>query len=53
MRLGAEHMARAGESPLGNVTSIAFGGPGRRTAYLGSLLNDHVLVLELPVAGAA
>jgi hypothetical protein len=43
-RMGAEHMASAGGSLLGNVSSIALAGP--RTAYLGSLLNHHLLRAE-------
>lgn len=45
------HMAVAGGSRLGNCSSIAFGGPELRTAYLGSLVNDHVLRFTAPVAG--
>jgi len=29
-----------------------FGGPDRRTAYLGCLLGDAVLTFESPIAGA-
>jgi sugar lactone lactonase YvrE len=44
-------MATAGESPLGNVSSLAFAGPGVRTAWLGCLLADRIMRVALPVAG--
>ena len=37
---------------LQNVTSIAFGGPDRRTAYLGSLIGTSLASFRSPVAGA-
>jgi sugar lactone lactonase YvrE len=40
-----------GTSRLGNLSSICFGGPERKTAYLGSLLGEGVLAFESPVAG--
>lgn len=49
--LTTEHMTGAGGSALGNCSTVAFGGPRRRTAYVGSLVNDHVLRFEAPVAG--
>ena len=36
---------------LGNVSSVAFGGPDLRTLYLGALLVDRIHVTEAPVAG--
>ena len=33
--------------------SIAFGGAGRRTAYIGSIRMDHILQFHSPVAGAS
>jgi sugar lactone lactonase YvrE len=36
-----------------NIASIAFGGPGLRTAYLGSLVGDTLARFESPVAGLA
>lgn len=44
-------MAEA-RSPLANVSSIAFAGPGRREAWLGCLLADRIMRVALPVAGA-
>lgn len=37
---------------LQNITSIAFGGPDRRTAYLGSLRGTSLATFRSPVAGA-
>ncbi len=44
-------MATAGRSPLANVSSLAFAGPGRREAWLGCLLADHIMRAPMPVAG--
>lgn len=38
-------------STLGNVSSIAFGGSDRRTAYLGSLDNSRIASFPAPAAG--
>ncbi len=45
------HMAEA-RSPLANVSSLAFSGPGRRQAWLGCLLADRIMRAPMPVAGA-
>ncbi len=45
-----QHLARA--QRLKNISSIAFGGPDRRTAYLGNLLDDRIYRFDSPVAGA-
>jgi len=37
---------------LAHISSLAFGGPDRRTGYLGVLLADRIPFLRLPVAGA-
>jgi sugar lactone lactonase YvrE len=37
---------------LPNVTSIAFGGPDLRTAYIGSVSGNRIAEFESPVAGA-
>jgi sugar lactone lactonase YvrE len=37
---------------LPNVTSIAFGGPAMRTAYVGSVSGTRIAVFESPIAGA-
>jgi sugar lactone lactonase YvrE len=44
-------MAEA-RSPLANVSSLAFVGPGRREAWLGCLLADRIMRVPMPVAGA-
>ncbi|HEV7266748.1 MAG TPA: Gfo/Idh/MocA family oxidoreductase [Falsiroseomonas sp.] len=44
-------MATAGSSPLANVSSLAFAGPGRREAWLGCLLADRIMRIPMPVAG--
>lgn len=38
---------------LPNVTSLAFGGPDLRTAYLGSVSGTRIAAFRSPVAGAA
>lgn len=38
--------------PRGNVASIGFGGPDRRTVYLGSLYNRQIATFRSPIAGA-
>jgi sugar lactone lactonase YvrE len=41
-----------GNAPLGNVSSLAFGGSDRRTAYLGSLTSNCIWTFPSPVTGA-
>jgi sugar lactone lactonase YvrE len=50
-RLTQKDMSSAGHSRLGNISSLAFGGPSLKTAYLGCLLDDCVRAFESPVAG--
>jgi sugar lactone lactonase YvrE len=38
-------------STLRNISSLAFGGPDLRTAYLGSLMGERLLSFRSPVAG--
>jgi len=45
-------MQTAGRSRLGNISSLAFGGPDRRTAYLGCLLDHRIRCFTAPVQGA-
>ena len=40
--MGRAHLDRAAGRVLGNISSLAFGGPGLRTAYLGCLLGDAI-----------
>jgi len=39
-------------SPLANVSSLAFAGPGRREAWLGCLLADRIMRVPMPVSGS-
>lgn len=49
--LGRPHLDRAAGRVLKNISSLAFGGPDRRTAYLGCLLGDAIASFRAPVAG--
>jgi len=51
--LSQQDMSSAGQSRLGNISSLAFGGPTLNTAYLGCLLDDCVRAFECPVPGMA
>jgi sugar lactone lactonase YvrE len=46
-------MSTAGRSRLGNISSLAFGGPDRKVAYLGCLLDDCIRSFDSPLAGLA
>ncbi|RZT83772.1 sugar lactone lactonase YvrE [Pseudonocardia sediminis] len=51
-RMRAAHIGgRGGFSPLGQVSSLAFAGPKRRTLVLGSLRNPYLVSAPAPVAG--
>jgi sugar lactone lactonase YvrE len=45
------HLDVARGRHLRNITSLAFGGPGLRTGYLGCLLGDRLATVPMPVAG--
>jgi streptogramin lyase len=49
--MGRPHLDRAAGRVLRNISSIAFGGPGLRTAYLGCLLDQRLPTFDAPVAG--
>ncbi len=49
--MGRPHLDKASGCLLKNISSLAFGGPGLRTAYLGCLLDDRVAYFDAPVAG--
>jgi sugar lactone lactonase YvrE len=49
--LGRAHLDNVRSRWLKNISSIAFGGPDLKTAYLGCLLGDQIAKYELPVAG--
>ena len=48
----AEHLGHIPGTMLQQLTSVAFGGPDRRTAYLGSLHGSSVYSFRAAVAGA-
>lgn len=49
--LGRPHLDKVKSQRLKNLSSLAFGGPDLRTAYLGCLLGDSIATLRLPIAG--
>ena len=51
--LGRPHLDAVKSLGLRNISSIAFGGDDRRTAYLGCLLDDALYGFRSPVAGLA
>ncbi|MBT4488380.1 MAG: gluconolactonase [Rhodospirillaceae bacterium] len=51
-RMGREHMDSIQTEVMQSISSIAFGGPDRRTAYLGNLLDSKLYTFESPVPGA-
>ena len=49
--LGRPHLDRPAGKHLQNLSSLAFGGPDLRTAYLGSLQGERIASYRLKVAG--
>jgi hypothetical protein len=49
--LGRPHLDSVRSARLRNISSLAFGGPDLRTAYLGCLLGDSLAAFRSPVAG--
>jgi tetratricopeptide (TPR) repeat protein len=49
--LGRPHLDTRAGRRLANISSLAFGGPDLRTAYLGCLLGDSIATFRTPVAG--
>jgi len=49
--LGRPHLDNVKSVKLRNISSLAFGGPDLRTAYLGCLLGDTIASFRSPVAG--
>ncbi len=49
--MGRPHLDGVKSRVLRNVSSLAFGGPALRTAYLGCLLDDRIPFFEAPVMG--
>lgn len=52
-QMNREHLATAGDSLLGNLSSIAFGGDDMRTGYFGCHFGGRIAQVDLPVAGVA
>ncbi|GLQ55402.1 SMP-30/gluconolactonase/LRE family protein [Devosia nitrariae] len=50
--MGRPHLDQQPARVLKNISSLAFGGPQLRTAYLGNLLGDCLMSFESPHAGA-
>ena len=50
-QMGRPHLDSGGGQVLRNISSLAFGGADRRTAYLGCLLGDRLACFRAPVAG--
>lgn len=49
--MGRPHFDTIKSRKLKNISSIAFGGPDRRSSYLGCLLDDKIISFQAPVAG--
>ncbi len=52
-RFVAADLEKGRQRKLGNVSSMAFGGPDLKTVYLGSLFNNRIGRFRSPIAGAA
>jgi sugar lactone lactonase YvrE len=52
-QMGRPHLDQAAGKRLRNISSLAFGGPDLRTAFLGCLLGDSVMHFRAPVQGLA
>jgi hypothetical protein len=50
-RMGRPHLDNVRSRRLRNISSLAFGGPDLKTAYLGCLLGDSLATFRSPVAG--
>jgi hypothetical protein len=51
-QLSRQDIDSGGTRSLGNVSSVAFGGPDLRTVYLGCLAGDRLSSFRSPIAGA-
>lgn len=49
--MGRPHLDKAHSKRLKNISNIAFGGPDRKTAYLGCLLGESIAYFDSPLAG--
>lgn len=52
-QLGRKHLDSVVSKVARSISSIAFGGPDRKTIYLGNLLDNKIYTFRSPVAGAA
>ena len=50
-RFGRREIDVGGRRPLGNISSLAFGGPDLRTVYLGSTHGERLAMFRAPVRG--
>jgi len=50
-RMARPHLDGSPAKTLRNISSLAFGGPDMRTAFLGCLLGDRIIAAETPVKG--
>ena len=50
-QLGRPHLDHSFGTRLKNISSLAFGGSDRQTAYLGCLLDDRIATFRSPVPG--
>jgi hypothetical protein len=51
-RLSRADIDAGRECVLGNLASVAFGGPDLKTVYLGSLFGERIATFRSPIAGA-
>ena len=51
-RLSRADIDAGREGVLGNLASVAFGGPDLKTVYLGSLFGERIATLRSPIPGA-
>jgi hypothetical protein len=49
--MGRPHLDGVKSAQLRNISSLAFGGGGLRTGYLGCLLGSQLATVRMPVAG--
>jgi sugar lactone lactonase YvrE len=52
-QMGRPHLDQVKSRLLRNISNLSFGGPGRRTIYLGCLLGESIATLAAPLPGAA
>lgn len=50
-QMGRPHLDTIRSRRLGNISSIAFGGHDKRSAYVGCLLYDRLMKFRTPIAG--